>query len=80
MIPNVWCVTRNERSCPLAERRPDCRRAMSRDASVYEDPDDFKPERFLGLSPEALEQTDPSNYVFGHGRRCALFKTSVISG
>ena len=49
---------------------------MSRDASVYKDPDDFKPERFLGLSPEVLEQMDPSNYVFGHGRRCALFKTS----
>ncbi|KAF5367916.1 hypothetical protein D9758_004438 [Tetrapyrgos nigripes] len=39
--------------------------AMSRDPSVYSNPDIFNPNRFLGPNPEQ----DPREYVFGFGRR-----------
>ncbi|KAM5539706.1 hypothetical protein V8D89_006519 [Ganoderma adspersum] len=43
--------------------------AISRDAQMYPDPDNFIPERFLrdgALNPDIL---DPRLYAFGHGRR-----------
>lgn len=40
-------------------------RAILHDSSLYNSPDSFKPERFLGLAPER----DPSDFVFGFGRR-----------
>ena len=43
---------------------------MARDESLYEDPDEFKPERFLDLDPPTSDRLDPRRYVFGHGRRC----------
>ncbi|KAH9917064.1 cytochrome P450 [Fomitopsis serialis] len=36
---------------------------------IYEDPDDFKPERFLNIEPALAELRDPRKIVFGHGRR-----------
>lgn len=42
---------------------------MSRDESVYDGPEDFRPERYLGLSPDE----DPTEYIFGHGRRYASY-------
>ena len=47
-------------------------RAISRDAQMYPDPDNFVPERFLKdgvLNPDVL---DPRLYAFGHGRRRVL--------
>ncbi|KAF7366405.1 O-methylsterigmatocystin oxidoreductase [Mycena sanguinolenta] len=38
---------------------------MTRDTSYYTDPEDFRPERFLGTEPEL----DPNTYMFGFGRR-----------
>ncbi|KAG7087219.1 hypothetical protein E1B28_013200 [Marasmius oreades] len=38
---------------------------ISRDPSLYRDPNVFIPERYLGLNPEQ----DPSSFVFGFGRR-----------
>ena len=46
---------------------------MSRDEEVYENPDQFKPERFLSLSPTEAAEVDPKNYIFGFGRRCVVF-------
>ena len=43
---------------------------MARYESLYEDPDEFKPERFLDLDPPTPDRLDPRRYVFGHGRRC----------
>ncbi|KAG2743323.1 cytochrome P450 [Suillus brevipes Sb2] len=41
--------------------------SISRDKEMYPDPLEFRPERFLGPSP----QTDPRKFVFGFGgRRC----------
>jgi len=36
-----------------------------RDASLYSDPLEFRPERFLGPTPE----DDPKSFAFGYGRR-----------
>jgi len=41
---------------------------MAHDPKVYSDPFTFKPERFLGPTPEQ----DPREYVFGFGRRCVI--------
>jgi hypothetical protein len=41
--------------------------SISRDKEMYPDPLEFRPERFIGPSP----QTDPRKFVFGFGgRRC----------
>ena len=39
--------------------------SFAHDPSVYRDPSEFRPERFVGPSPEP----DPNTIVFGHGRR-----------
>lgn len=44
-------------------------RAISRDPSIYPDPDAFRPERFEEMDAETLEMYDPRKYVFGFGRR-----------
>ena len=42
---------------------------MLRDEEIYKDPETFRPERFLGTSPEP----DPAlNGAFGFGRRYAI--------
>ena len=42
---------------------------MSRDSSLYPEPNAFKPDRFLNLDPDTRAAMDPRNYVFGFGRR-----------
>ncbi|KAG6840481.1 hypothetical protein C0991_006424 [Blastosporella zonata] len=37
--------------------------------TLYKDPHSFKPERFLGLDPKEAARLDPTNYVYGFGRR-----------
>ena len=45
-------------------------RAISRDETVYPEPNSFKPERFLEpVDSEMKKRMDPRNYVFGAGRR-----------
>ena len=41
---------------------------MLHDPEVYSDPFEFKPERFLGESPER----DPRDICFGFGRRYVM--------
>lgn len=53
-------------------------RTMSRDDRIYDNPDEFIPERFMDLTPERMELCDPSKFVFGHGRRYAEF-IAVVS-
>jgi len=43
--------------------------AIMHDERLYPSPDEFKPERFIGLDKETATKTDPANFVFGFGRR-----------
>lgn len=43
-------------------------RAISQNPSIYPDPTEFRPERFLGKEP----QLDSREYAFGGGRRYAI--------
>lgn len=43
--------------------------SLLHDPDTYKNPDEFRPERYLGENPEL----DPSNMVFGFGRRYVLF-------
>lgn len=49
--------------------------AMSRDPSVYYDPDVFRPERYEEMDADAVKAADPRRYVFGFGRRICSGKT-----
>ncbi|KAI8992754.1 cytochrome P450 [Trametes punicea] len=42
---------------------------MTNDPEIYPEPEKFDPERYVGMSPEEAERTDPRNVVFGFGRR-----------
>lgn len=42
---------------------------MTQDPEVYAEPAQFDPDRYLRMSPEEAEQTDPRDIVFGFGRR-----------
>ena len=44
-------------------------RAISRDPSVYGDPDVFMPERFLKDGELDPNVRDPTTFSFGYGRR-----------
>lgn len=45
---------------------------MCHDPKMYPDPMIFDPARFLNLTAEESKSKDPSNFVFGFGRRiCA---------
>ena len=39
------------------------------DPEAYEDPDEFRPERFIREGIIDRTVRDPSAYVFGYGRR-----------
>ncbi|KZT11800.1 cytochrome P450 monooxygenase [Laetiporus sulphureus 93-53] len=43
--------------------------AMTRNPELYPDADAFRPERFEVADPEIVEAMDPSNLIFGFGRR-----------
>lgn len=45
-------------------------RAMTHDEDVYDEPEEFRPERFLQTVSNERATDDPRNIVFGFGRRC----------
>jgi cytochrome P450 len=45
------------------------RRGILHDERLYKDPEQYTPERFLGLDAKEAKKLDPSNYVYGFGRR-----------
>ena len=45
-------------------------RSMLRDERFWDDPSEFKPERFMGELREG--QVDPVSLIFGFGRRLAI--------
>lgn len=42
---------------------------MAHSDDIYGDPEAFRPERFLEKNLLAVHSSDPSNIIFGHGRR-----------
>ena len=70
IIPNIWSVKggaarrMHSRLFPITTRR-----AISRDPSVYSDPERFAPERFLGSDGPNTNTRDTSESQFGFGRR-----------
>jgi cytochrome P450 len=49
--------------------------SLARDGDIYPDPLEFRPERFLGPSP----QVDPRKFAFGFGRRACPGACSLAS-
>ena len=47
------------------------------DATVYENPGDFRPERFIRNGQLDLSIRDPTAFIFGYGRRCVTFLVHI---
>lgn len=55
----------------LCNSDDDCdTRTIARDEKIYPNADEFRPERFMEpVDAETARRRNPSNYVFGFGRR-----------
>lgn len=55
---------------------------MTHDPVFFPDPDTFRPERFMGDQAQDVPFADPSQLVFGFGRRyvpCRFLDTPFIT-
>lgn len=65
LLPNIWCVPSQSHEWKFDE----IRRACMHDPEIYENPDDFDPDRFIKDGQLDPNVRDPAEYVFGFGRR-----------
>ena len=73
IMPNIWSVTMHgttESSWTVCNPVSSCR-AMSRDERYYDEPEAFRPERYLNEDGRLMadDRELPHSYVFGFGRR-----------
>src|ERR1700733_11056746 len=68
VVPNAWFVT-NTLIIGNHNRRCLATRAMLHDETVYPEPFEFKPERFMKDGQLDPSVRDPDHAVFGFGRR-----------
>lgn len=70
IMPNTWCVgitwLPNDDSRSVSDVDI---RAMLHDPEVFEDPEEFRPERFLRDGELDDTARDPYAFAFGYGRR-----------
>lgn len=67
LMANSWCALRPSRSIGCGSYI--FYRAMVNDPSVYPDPKEFRPERFMKDGKFNPEVQDPGHFAFGYGRR-----------
>ena len=77
LLPNIWSACSASLPIDLGEHCTDematrivlCCRACMHDPALYEDPDVFRPERFIRDGKLDPSVQDPLAFVFGFGRR-----------
>ena len=69
LIPNTWYVAVYPRQVYSGALRCAPSRACMNDPEVYEDPEAFRPERFIRDGQLDTSVRDPAAFVFGYGRR-----------
>ncbi len=77
VMPNIWCVILVLEVFTSLTFYTLIPRHMCHDPTVYHDPFEFKPERFLGIDGRAPER-DPRDLAFGFGRRYVEKSSSLV--
>ena len=64
VVPNMWYG-----NASLCDGSAYKNRMMNRDEDVWDNPGVFRPERFLEMDALDAKANDPTDVVFGYGRR-----------
>ncbi len=73
LMPNIWSISRDVDSTNLMNLSTHLHmfvRACMHDPEVFEDPETFRPERYIKDGALDPSVRDPASFTFGFGRRC----------